>query len=153
MVVDYKHMSSFQWKDPNFMDNLLLYFNRFEVYLRAAATSHLINLCEYQIGKGKFILLSIFNLPSIGKIRDLKTGSLGKIMSIQGTVTRTTEVKPELFVGTFKCKLCNATVGPIEQQYKYTEPLRCSNTQCQNMVQWELIMSQSIFVDWQKIRV
>lgn len=140
MVVDYKHISMFEWKVNDFMENMLNQYNRFDIHLREATTLHLTQKCGYQIGKGKIILLSIFNLPSIGKIRDLKTGALGKIMAIQGTVTRTTEVKPELFVGTFKCKLCNATSSPIEQQYKYTEPLRCTNTQCQNMVQWELLL-------------
>jgi len=52
------------------------------------------------------------------------------MMSIQGTVTRTTEVKPELLIGNFTCKICNTQVGPIEQQYKYTEPLRCTNPNC-----------------------
>lgn len=63
------------------------------------------------------------------------------MMSIQGTVTRTTEVKPELLVGNFVCKICGSQVGPIEQQYKFTEPLRCTNTNCQNMMQWQLQMS------------
>ena len=90
------------------MDKLLQEYNRFEVYLREAATNHLSSKCNYSIGKGKFILLAIYNLPNINKIRDLKTGSLGRMMSIQGTVTRTTEVKPELFVGNFRCKICTA---------------------------------------------
>jgi DNA replication licensing factor MCM6 len=58
--------------------------------------------------------LAIYNLPQINKIRDLKTGSLGKMMSIHGTVTRTTEVKPELLNGCFKCKLCKSTVPAVE---------------------------------------
>ena len=63
-------------------------------------------------------------------------------------MTRTTEVKPELLVGTFTCKVCNSTVGPVEQQFKYTEPLRCSNQTCMNGAGWNLQMAQSIFVDW-----
>jgi len=59
-------------------------------------------------------MLAIYSLPQINKIRDLKTGSLGKMMSIMGTVTRTTEVKPELLIGNFLCKICNTQVGPVE---------------------------------------
>lgn len=36
-------------------------------------------------------------------------------MSIEGTVTRTTEVKPELSIGTFKCKMCDTYTEGIEQ--------------------------------------
>ena len=82
LSVDYRHLSSFQWQDPLFMDKLLQEYNRFEVYLREAATKHLSDRCGYSIGKGKFILLAIYNLPNINKIRDLKTGSLGRMMSI-----------------------------------------------------------------------
>jgi DNA replication licensing factor MCM6 len=55
----------------------------------------------YPVTKNKFQMLAIYNLSNINKIRDLKTSSLGRMISIQGTVTRTTEVKPELLVGNF----------------------------------------------------
>jgi len=45
-------------------------------------------------------------MPTINKIRDLKVSTLGRLMSIHGTVTRTTEVKPELLLGSFKCLEC-----------------------------------------------
>lgn len=35
-------------------------------------------------------------------------------MSIHGTVTRTTEVKPELLLGSFKCLECGMISGNIE---------------------------------------
>ena len=74
-------------------------------------------------------------------------------MSILGTVTRSTDAKPELILGTFQCLECGAFVQNIEQQFKYTEPVRCSNEQCQNKVRWDLINKDSTMVDWQKIRM
>lgn len=75
-------------------------------------------------------------------------------MSIQGTVTRTTEVKPELINGSFKCKVCDTINRGVEQQFKFTEPVRCVNhAVCMNMSDWELMNGDSIFLDWQKIRV
>ena len=65
------------------------------------------------MARNRLFLLAIYNLPQINKIRELKTGSLGRMMAIQGTVTRMTEVKPELLVGNFTCKVCNTTVGPV----------------------------------------
>lgn len=41
--------------------------------------------------------------------------ALGRLMSIHGTVTRTTEVKPELILGTFKCLECGSIQDNVEQ--------------------------------------
>jgi DNA replicative helicase MCM subunit Mcm2 (Cdc46/Mcm family) len=38
-------------------------------------------------------------MESTGKIRDLKTGILGKLTTITGTITRSTEARPELYIG------------------------------------------------------
>lgn len=54
-------------------------------------------------------------MPAIHKIRDLKVQTLGRLMSIHGTVTRTTEVKPELLHGSFKCMECGAHNPNVEQ--------------------------------------
>ena len=69
-------------------------------------------------------------------------------MSIYGTVTRTTDAKPELILGTFRCRECSNYVQNVEQQFKYTEPVRCSNNQCGNSRDWELMNKDSTMVDW-----
>jgi DNA replication licensing factor MCM6 len=71
--------------------------------------------------------VAIYNLPKVDKVRDLKTANLGKIMSIEGTVTRTTDVKPELSIGTFRCKVCETDTDGIEQQFKFTKPVKCKS--------------------------
>jgi DNA replication licensing factor MCM6 len=74
-------------------------------------------------------------------------------MSIHGTVTRTTEVKPELLTGCFKCLECGLVNTNVEQQFKFTEPVRCEDEKCNNRTKWELLNSDSKFMDWQKLRV
>mgnify|MGYP001949429537 CR=1 FL=1 len=74
-------------------------------------------------------------------------------MAISGTVTRTTEVRPELLYASFICLACNTEVKDIEQQFKYTEPKLCKNPNCKNHTKWELSVEGSIFGDWQKLRV
>jgi DNA replication licensing factor MCM6 len=54
-------------------------------------------------------------MPNVNKLRELKSLALGRLMSIHGTVTRTTEVKPELMVGSFKCLECNTLSANMEQ--------------------------------------
>lgn len=46
---------------------------------------------------------------------------IGQLMSISGTVTRTSEVRPELVAGTFRCEVCKTIISDVEQQFKFTE--------------------------------
>jgi len=85
-------------------------------------------------------------------VRDLKCGLLGKLRSFKGTITRTTEVRPELIKGVFRCRECGALSAPIIQQFKYTQPKRCTTVNCDKS-SWELEKSKSEFADFQKIRV
>ena len=57
---------------------------------------------------------------------------VGTLTCFQGTVTRTSEVRPELYVGAFTCQQCQTVVRGIQQQFKYTEPLICTNPTCGN---------------------
>jgi len=41
LSVDFKHLSSFQYSDAMFMDNLLKEYSRYEPYLRKAVTQFL----------------------------------------------------------------------------------------------------------------
>ncbi|KAF2688198.1 MCM-domain-containing protein [Lentithecium fluviatile CBS 122367] len=101
----------------------------------------------------KIFTLAFYNLPLISRIRQLRTESIGSLMSISGTVTRTSEVRPELSIATFICEACNTVVPNIEQTFKYTEPTQCPNTTCGNREGWRLDIRQSTFVDWQKVRI
>jgi DNA replicative helicase MCM subunit Mcm2 (Cdc46/Mcm family) len=63
------------------MDKLQQEYARYEPYLRRGLTQFLAGQ-NYPVARNKFFLLAIYNLPQINKIRDLKTSSLGKMMSI-----------------------------------------------------------------------
>lgn len=101
----------------------------------------------------KLFTLAFYNLPVVSRIRQLRTDEIGKLTSISGTVTRTSEVRPELHSGTFICEGCNTTIYNLEQTFRYTEPTQCPNVTCGNREAWRLDIKQSVFVDWQKIRV
>ncbi|KAH8917384.1 putative MCM6-involved in replication [Atractiella rhizophila] len=97
--------------------------------------------------------LAFYNLPLTHSIRSLRTASIGRLVSVSGTVTRTSEVRPELVRGTFVCEVCKTTVDGIEQQFRYTEPGICPNPQCANQLAWKLVVGQCTFWDWQKVRI
>ncbi|KAI5805189.1 MCM2/3/5 family-domain-containing protein [Geopyxis carbonaria] len=101
----------------------------------------------------KVFALAVFNLPLTTRIRSLRTAQIGTLSSISATVTRTSEVRPELLLGTFTCEACRTVIPGVEQTFRYTEPTQCPNITCGNRVGWRLEIKQSSFVDWQKVRV
>jgi DNA replication licensing factor MCM6 len=101
----------------------------------------------------KLFTLSFYNIPLISRIRQLRTEQIGKLVAISGTVTRTSEVRPELALGTFICELCNTVIPNVEQTFRYTEPTICPNVTCNNRQGWRLDIPNSTFVDWQRVRV
>lgn len=92
-----------------------------------------------------------FNLPTVQRIRDIRSNKIGSLMSILGTVTRTSEVRPELYRACFTCDLCSAVIEGVEQVFKYTEPTACPS--CENQSYFTLNVSKSQFIDWQRIRI
>lgn len=95
--------------------------------------------------------ISFFNLPVTHRIRDIRTDKIGSLMAISGTVTRTSEVRPELHKASYTCDMCSAVVDGIEQVFKYTEPTACPS--CPNQSYWTLNVAKSQFIDWQKVRI
>lgn len=95
--------------------------------------------------------ISFYNLPTLNRIRDIKSERIGSLMALSGTVTRTSEVRPELYRASFTCDLCSAIVEGIEQIFKYTEPTSCPS--CENQAYWTLNISKSQFIDWQRVRI
>ncbi|KAK4494270.1 hypothetical protein PRZ48_014568 [Zasmidium cellare] len=101
----------------------------------------------------KIFALAFYNLPLVSRVRQLRTEHIGHLVSISGTVTRTSEVRPELHLATFICEACNNVVPDVEQIFKYSEPTQCPNATCMNRQGWRLDIRQSTFIDWQKVRI
>ncbi|KAI0068520.1 mis5 protein [Artomyces pyxidatus] len=163
LYVDYGHLLQ---KDDVLADALQRQYYRFLPYLRRALQNL---VAEYEPEylkinptaaatdsvslQSREFNIAFYHLPLVSAIRDLKTDKIGTLMSISGTVTRTSEVRPELLFGSFICEVCGALVNEIEQQFKYTEPSLCPNPTCGNRVAWQLQIDTSKFTDWQKVRI
>lgn len=113
----------------------------------AASTSTALESSE------KIFQISIFNLPTVHRIRDIRSEKIGSLMTISGTVTRSSEVRPELYKACFTCDLCRAVVENVEQVFKFTEPTTCPNPSCENQSYWTLNVPKSHFIDWQKVKI
>ncbi|KAI2472438.1 MCM-domain-containing protein [Annulohypoxylon bovei var. microspora] len=101
----------------------------------------------------KLFAIAFYNLPLVSRVRALRAKNIGQLLSISGTVTRTSEVRPELSLATFLCENCRSVIPNVEQTFRYTEPTQCPNAECGNRLAWQLDIRQSTFVDWQKVRI
>ncbi|KAB1221601.1 DNA replication licensing factor MCM6 [Morella rubra] len=140
---------------PGFLRELLL-IHRFEPYLKNACKRFVTEQKPTFIADdnpNKDINVAFFNLPVSKRLRELTTAEIGKLVSVTGVVTRTSEVRPELLQGTFKCLDCGKIVKNIEQQFKYTEPKICVDAWCSNRTKWALLRQESKFTDWQRVRM
>ncbi|CAJ0963224.1 unnamed protein product, partial [Mesorhabditis belari] len=93
------------------------------------------------------------NHSTNSKIRELTAESVGCLVQIRGQVIRTHPVHPELSQATFVCDECGVTIRDVKQQFRYTQPSKCTNAHCLNRVRFSLDVDDSSFVDFQKIRI
>ncbi|CAG9327140.1 unnamed protein product [Blepharisma stoltei] len=148
LFVDLSHLTLFD----DLLTALLSDYYKFEPFLEKAVQRFMFK-CFPEYAKDNEIHVGFFNNSHDDKIRSLKTQRIGKLVSISATVTKSTEVRPELRYGSFKCLACNYEVKDVVQQFKYTTPQICPNGHCGNKSRWELILESSKFCDWQKVRV
>eukprot|EP00891_Asterochloris_glomerata_P009792 jgi/Astpho2/9792/e_gw1.00149.18.1_t len=154
LLVDFEHLNDY---DGELAEVIADQHHRLEPYLKKVVQNmvreHMAAYSETLEGEEKEFWLAFSNMPTIEKLRDLKTGKIGKLTAFSGTVTRTSSVGPELFFGTFKCLKCQTLCTNVEQQFRYTHPLICPNTTCGEKSAFMLVPNQSVFVDWQKVKV
>ncbi|XP_075502874.1 DNA replication licensing factor MCM6-like [Primulina tabacum] len=153
MFIDFSHVMTFN----NIVQKAISdEFLRFEPYLNNACKRFVMELKPTFIAddnQNKDINVAFYNLPMVKRLRELTTAEIGKLVSVSGVVTRTSEVRPELLQGTFKCLDCGNVVKNVEQQFKYTEPIICMNATCHNRSKWALLRQESKFADWQRVRM
>ena len=79
----------------------------------------------------------------------------GRLVTICGTVTRTTDIKPELLVATWKCNECQREISGVAQEFKVTTPARCPTKNCGNTTNWKLLAESrsTRWGDWQRVRL
>ncbi|EOD29724.1 hypothetical protein EMIHUDRAFT_233634 [Emiliania huxleyi CCMP1516] len=147
LYVDFRHIES---TDQSLADAITAEYHYLEDELRSAVRNIMRKRYPEYATEEKEFFVNFYNTSALLRVRDMKSDRVGKLTSFSGTVTRTSEVRPELVTGIFECELCGATSDP---QFKYCEPQKCSNASCPNKTSWRLKHSvgESVFMDWQRI--
>lgn len=101
---------------------------------------------------GRDFYLAFSDVPALHRLRELTASQIGRLLRIRAQVVRSHPVHPELLLGTFRCMECKMVIRNVEQPFKYTQPSVCFNPQCGNRIKFELLTSESKFVDFQKVR-
>ncbi|KAJ0398200.1 hypothetical protein ATCC90586_005623 [Pythium insidiosum] len=156
LFVDFTHVLEF---DPDLAHAIQAQYYRWEPFLRRAVfefvrledPAYVLNEDANKTPREFFVCF--YNFQHVSHIRDLRTRHIGELVSFSGTVTRTSEVRPELLFGAFTCGDCGGDTTGVEQQFRYTEPVKCQNPFCPNTSAWELNTERSVFVDWQRVKV
>jgi len=91
------------------------------------------------------------NLPRKIAIREIRSDHIGKFISVEGILRKTTEVRPRITLAVFRCPSGHRTVKA--QSYgSFVEPDGCQADGC-TQKKLELIPRFSRFVDSQKLRI
>lgn len=100
----------------------------------------------------KNLQVAFFNMNNIVSLRQLHMDQIGRLVSIGVTITRTSDVKPELQVAKYTCDVCGFSPIQVLQQCSYTTPSKCRNSKCDNVTSFSLDSMNSSFMDWQKLK-
>jgi len=93
------------------------------------------------------------NLPSTHKflIRELRSNNVGKLISVEGIVRKSTDVRPKLVIGAFECQVCGNIIRISQDGDKLKQPYLCDS--CERKGPFNLLIDESVFIDSQKILI
>ena len=97
--------------------------------------------------------VALHGLPHQSTIRGLHCHRIGQLVAIGGTVTRSSAVRPELLTASFHCADCRTLHEGVQQQFRYTQPIRCRNPTCANRSKFDLDLPACTFADWQALKL
>lgn len=67
----------------------------------------------------------VIGVPRRKKIKELRSKDGGKLVSLDGIVTKSTEVRPKIEIATFECPFCRHIFNVEQNERGFTEPYEC----------------------------
>ncbi|HDJ89797.1 MAG TPA: minichromosome maintenance protein MCM [Thermoprotei archaeon] len=93
-------------------------------------------------------------IPQIVPLREIRAIYIGKMISVEGIITRISPVKEELKEAYFRCKNCGEEISYEQTGSKITYPPHvCAEGfgKRKRPPEFEIIFEKSKFIDWQKL--
>lgn len=97
--------------------------------------------------------LRVKGLDKSTVIRDIRAAQVGKFIQVEGILTRSSEVKPEVKEAVFKCLRCGELNHVMQIDEVFREPLICENPNCNMRGPFKMEVESSEFRDWQSVRI
>jgi len=100
--------------------------------------------------------LRVIKLPRKVKIRAIRSDDIGKLVSIEGLVTKATEVRPKIVEAAFECPFCHHIFSMVQTGSQFKEPYECPQEDggCGRKAQRFLLrVDKSKFANAQKVRL
>lgn len=97
--------------------------------------------------------LRVMNVDKTVTIRGIRAEQVGKFIQVDGVMTRTSDVKPEVRQAVFKCRYCGEETTVPQTDEVFRQPLACENPNCGKKGSFKLVVESSEFRDWQSLRI
>jgi DNA replication licensing factor MCM7 len=107
---------------------------------------------QYQV----FIVNGANAKKIIKKMRDIKSDSIGSMVTVKGIVTRAADVKPCLQVAVYACDVCGCEVYQVVNSREFNPKVECPSQKCvTNMTKGQLVMQikSSKFMSFQELKI
>jgi DNA replication licensing factor MCM6 len=154
IFIDFEHVILFS---DELSDIIEEQHPRIELYISEALDEYINKIFQKQEiffkRKNKKYWIGFYNLPFISPLSSQISKYINRLICISGMVTRISEPYPQLIYGSFLCENpdCKFRIDYVEQFLEYKEPTICPK--CHNLSTWALIFENSIFINYQKIRI
>jgi len=146
LYVDFVNIEKF---DPDLAEELLEYPDRVLGVAEAALQGFDLPIEKTLTGAH----LRIMNIPQKVPIRNLRSEHISKMIAIDGLVRMATEVRPRIRVAAFECGGCGETMFITQPSGRFVEPYVCKNSECGRKGPFKINLTESEFIDAQKLRV
>eukprot|EP01097_Dermamoeba_algensis_P009000 TRINITY_DN6200_c0_g1_i1.p1 TRINITY_DN6200_c0_g1~~TRINITY_DN6200_c0_g1_i1.p1 ORF type:complete len:798 (-),score=180.44 TRINITY_DN6200_c0_g1_i1:52-2406(-) len=114
-------------------------------------------LRSFQSASGDYIIRKKVNFrflkyTPVSSMKSLKANLIGKLVCIQGTVIRVSNIKPLVRELSFTCSKCGAETVQHFKDGKFAPPTHCTTKNCRAKI-FVPNRTASSTIDWQKIRL
>ncbi|KAJ2847189.1 hypothetical protein GGI22_006048, partial [Coemansia erecta] len=109
---------------------------------------------EHILGDHRLHIHLLHHEP-IAHMKTLKSNLVGKLVTVRGTVVRTSPIKPLLVQAQFICQRCGGSQLMKIIEGKYETPIKCQTQGCKSRV-FDIdrrVGSATRSVDWQQVRI